>query len=92
MSSPAKVYEYLAMGFPVVASSMQAHEKILKDGVDSLLYPVGDEEELADQLDRLSDDQELWHMLSSNARTKAEANDWFTRYQSVKRVIKSESR
>lgn len=41
VSSPAKIFEYLAMGLPVICSDIEAHRKVLTPGVTGFFYPPG---------------------------------------------------
>lgn len=44
--SPLKLKEYLAAGKPVVAPSVGEIGRVLRDGEDALLYPVGNDDEM----------------------------------------------
>jgi len=54
--SPLKLFEYMAMGIPVVAGRIGQIEEVLSDGVHGLLHAPGDAAELAAALERLVDD------------------------------------
>lgn len=57
--SPLKLYEFLALGLPVVAGSIGQVREILDDGRRGWLYPAGDVEALATRLaDALDDPRE----------------------------------
>src|SRR5699024_11508053 len=51
--SPLKVYEYLAAGLPVVATSVGDLPAVLDDGALGELVPPDDPEAMADALTRL---------------------------------------
>jgi glycosyltransferase involved in cell wall biosynthesis len=65
------VLEGMAAGLPVVAADAGGPAEIIHDGVDGLLYPVGDEAELAERLRRLADDRQLRSRLGRAGRSKA---------------------
>jgi glycosyltransferase involved in cell wall biosynthesis len=66
--SPLKVYEYMAAGLPVVASSTGDISELIHDGVDGFLVPPGDPVALATVLDRLRSDQDLRTRIGATAR------------------------
>jgi glycosyltransferase involved in cell wall biosynthesis len=51
--SPLKVYEYMAAGLPVVASSVGQLKGLIQDGINGLLCTAGDPQALAARLDTL---------------------------------------
>ncbi len=53
------VFEYLALGRPLVASRVGVVPEILSDGRDALLIPAGDPESLAAAISRLAADPSL---------------------------------
>lgn len=67
-ASPMKIFEYLAMGKPVVAAATPAIEEILTDGRDSILFPVGDSVAMVRAIESLVDDKPWRTGLSEGAR------------------------
>jgi glycosyltransferase involved in cell wall biosynthesis len=67
------VLEGMAAGLPVVAADAGGPAEILRDEVDGLLYPLGDEAALAERLRRLARDKELRSCLGRAGRQKAAA-------------------
>jgi glycosyltransferase involved in cell wall biosynthesis len=65
---PNVVIEAMAAGVPVVASDIDGVREMIVHGERGLLFPVGDERQLAAHLRRLMDDPELARRLSANAR------------------------
>lgn len=57
--SPLKVYEYMAVGVPVVTSRIGQLTNLIEDGVTGLLCPPGDAAALAVALERLRTDPDL---------------------------------
>lgn len=69
--SPTKLFEYLAMGRPIVASAIGQVTEIITDGETGLLVPAGDADALAEALARLAADPLLRARLGSAARAEA---------------------
>jgi len=69
--SPTKLYEYMAMQRPIVASRLEQISEALEDGRTALLVKPGDVEELAGALRRLVQDRELGRRLAAAARETA---------------------
>ena len=57
--SPLKLKEYLAAGRAVVAPAVGEVARIFEDGHDLLMYPAGDESEMAEVIGRIIDEPEL---------------------------------
>jgi glycosyltransferase involved in cell wall biosynthesis/O-antigen/teichoic acid export membrane protein len=66
--SPTKLFEYLAMGRPVVASRIGQMAELLVDGQAAILVEPGDPSELARAIVRLSNDEPLRRRLGASAR------------------------
>lgn len=69
--SPTKLFEYMAMGRPIVASDLDQIGDVLSDGFNALLVTPGDSDALAHALLRLIDDPTLATSLATNARNTA---------------------
>jgi len=55
-TSPLKVFEYLAVGVPVVAADLPSMRELLQDGVSARLYAPGDASALAGALQQVCAD------------------------------------
>ena len=64
--SPANIREAFAAGVPVVASRVGALPEMIRDGIDGLLFPTGDETALRDILQSLLDDRSQLSRLQAN--------------------------
>ena len=69
--SPTKLFEYMAMGRAIVASSLDQIAEVLEDGRTALLVPPGDANALAGAMTRLLEDVPLRKALGAAARREA---------------------
>lgn len=72
--SPLKIYEYAAVGLPVVASAVGQVPDIVEGGKTGLLVPPSDPEALASAIDLLAGDSDLAARLGAAGREKVERN------------------
>jgi glycosyltransferase involved in cell wall biosynthesis len=66
--SPTKLFEYMAMGKPIVASDLDQLGEILVDGKTAVLTKPGDHIDLAKKILMLSGKEDLMYQLGENAR------------------------
>lgn len=66
--SPTKLFEYMAMGKGIVASSLDQIGDLLKHEQTALLTTPGDEQALIDAIIRITQDEALRHKLGAAAR------------------------
>jgi len=74
--SPLKLYEYLALGRPVVASAIGQVCDAIEDGATGLLARPGDPVDLARQIRRLRADGALRARIGNNGAAKARTLSW----------------
>jgi glycosyltransferase involved in cell wall biosynthesis len=74
--SPVKVFEYLAMGTPVVASRLTGVKEIIVDGQNGLLVNPGSAQSMADALISLWETPGLLNELRRRARASVARYDW----------------
>jgi glycosyltransferase involved in cell wall biosynthesis len=72
--SPTKLFEYMAMGRPVVASAVGQMRDVIDDDANGILVPANDANALANALARLVRDAGLRHRLGAAARLAAETH------------------
>jgi glycosyltransferase involved in cell wall biosynthesis len=68
--SPTKLFEYMAIGKPIIASDLDQIGEILSHKEDAYLVKAGDIDELAEAMKTLADDQSLRYSLEKKAREK----------------------
>lgn len=66
--SPTKLFEYMAMGKPIIASDLEQIGKIIIDEFNGLKFQPGNSDELASKIIRLYNEKELRLKLGSKAR------------------------
>jgi glycosyltransferase involved in cell wall biosynthesis len=74
-----KLFEYLALGKPIVASDLPSIREVLSDGRTALLVPPGDAAALACAISRLVSDPELGDDLGTAALALAPSFSWDAR-------------
>jgi glycosyltransferase involved in cell wall biosynthesis len=86
--SPTKVYEYIAMGLPVICSDLPAHRTILEDGTTGFFFEPGDVDAMTEQIKRVSDlESDEIQLCREQARAVALKNNWDERVRTVKETI-----
>ncbi len=87
--SPMKLFEYLALGIPVVASAIGQLDALLVEGRNALLVPPGDSAALAAALKRLANDPDLRGRLSAAAADSMQHRTWYDNARKVLEWIPS---
>lgn len=75
-TSPLKLFEYLAMGRPIVASDLPAIREVLRDGENAVLFEPGRASALADAVRSVLRDPALAGSLARRARETAREYSW----------------
>ena len=83
--SPTKLFEYMAMGKPIVASDLEQIGEVLRHGRTAWLVPPGNADALASGLRRLLDDPALREALGAAARREVVAR--YTWREHTRRTI-----
>lgn len=83
--SPIKLFEYLAMARPVVASRIGQIAEVVENGNNGLLFDWRSEEDFFRQLLRLKQNPELGHQLGINGRTTVQQH--FTWQANARRLL-----
>jgi glycosyltransferase involved in cell wall biosynthesis len=78
-TSPLKLFEYLAMGRPVVASDLPAFREVLRHGENALLFEAGNASALASAVRIVIGDRALAESMARRAFETARAYSWDAR-------------
>jgi len=82
--SPIKLYEYMALGLPILASSAGQITETLEDNLTTKLYTPGDKASLVEAMRTLVDNAELRSELSKNIRAEyADRHTWAARMHAL---------
>jgi glycosyltransferase involved in cell wall biosynthesis len=81
--SPTKLFEYMAIGRPIVASRLEQLGDVLEDGVTARLVTPGDELELAEAITQVLDSEDRGQKLALAARRVADGHGWDDRARSI---------
>lgn len=85
-ASPLCLFEYLALGKPIVAPDQPNHHEVLRAGVDALLYRPDDPGHMERAIEMLVTDETLRERLGAGARTAIEAGGYTWR-RNAERVV-----
>ncbi len=85
--SPLKLYEYLAVGKPVIASDVGQIKRIVTDGDNGLLIKPGDAAALARRIEYLANDSNICEELGARARESVLDKTWINNAQRVLSII-----
>lgn len=83
IGSPTKLFEYMALGLPIVASSVGQLKDILLDGETAVLYEAGNGEQFERAVARLAGDSTLRRKLAENIRTEYPSHTWPSRMEGL---------
>ncbi|BFH76248.1 glycosyltransferase family 4 protein [Thermus thermophilus] len=82
--SPLKLYEYMAMGKPVVASAFADAKRLVREGETGYLFEPGNLEDLKRALRKAYGEREVWPLLGQKARVEVVArHSWEARVRSM---------
>ena len=86
-TSPLKLFEYLALARPIVASDLPAIREILTGEKTALLIPAGDPDALASAMSRLAEDPALANRLAAASRALAADYTWVRRAERLEPAL-----
>ncbi len=87
--SPFKVLEYMAMALPVVTIDVPALRRMVRPGLEGLLYPEGDTRSLATALQRLIEAPEEAQAMGLSARNRVvEQFSWGRHCALLERIVR----
>lgn len=89
--SPLKLYEYMAVGKPVIASKIGQIDSLIQDGINGLLVKPGDAIALATSIQKLSNDFELQKTIGDAAVQTVIQYTWGGNVKKVINLVKQDS-
>jgi glycosyltransferase involved in cell wall biosynthesis len=88
--SPLKVFEYMAMGLPVVTPAIPPLDTIVRDGQEGRLYPEGDSAGLVAAIGALAEDPAERAAMGARARARVVAHySWDAHCAQLERVLEA---
>jgi glycosyltransferase involved in cell wall biosynthesis len=85
-TSPLKLFEYMALGKPIVSADVPAIRSVLTSGDSALLVPPGDVDALASAVRQLMEQPALAARLGRQARLLAQRYSWQARATTLLRL------
>jgi len=87
-TSPLKMFEYLAMGKPIIASEFPVFKEVLRNDFNALLVNAESENDFAKKIDILFNDKNKYNSLSKNALISSKKYSWKNRAADILSVLK----
>lgn len=82
-TSPLKVFEYMALGMPMVVSDLPSVREVLEDGVNARLFEAGNPEALAKAMVEVCANRSLAARLSAQASIDAQGYSYDARARAL---------
>ena len=89
ITSPLKLFEYMASGNPIVASDIASFRDILTDGHNALLANSGDPKALAEKIKEALDNPKKAEALARQARKDVERYTWKSRAKNILSLVRA---
>jgi glycosyltransferase involved in cell wall biosynthesis len=88
-TSPLKLFEYMAVGVPIVASDLPALCEILRDDYNAVLVAPGDSNALAAGIEKVLSDPPFAARLAAQAQRDVERYTWDRRAEAILQAIQN---
>lgn len=88
-NSPIKLYEYLAMGKPIIASAIGQQKAVIQDGVNGFLIPEKNPEALANKIIEVYHNSNIEQIKIQARKDAIEKYDWKVNAQKVIDIVNS---
>jgi glycosyltransferase involved in cell wall biosynthesis len=91
LTSPLKIFDYLSKEIPVIGSKLPTIEEVIFDGKNGFLYEIGKETKIAEQIDLLMSNDELYTNFRKNIVSQLPQLTWSERARRITKAINSSS-
>ena len=86
-TSAMKLFEYMSVGKPIIASDIPSNTEVLEDNINCLLFEPDNPESMVEKINTLINDKELNNRISKNSSKLAIKYSWIERSKKmVKRI------
>jgi glycosyltransferase involved in cell wall biosynthesis len=86
-ASPLKLFEYMAIGKPIVASDLSSIREVLRDAENACLVRSADPESLASGIEKVLEDQPLAERIARATFEKASSYTWARRAERLEALL-----
>lgn len=86
-NSPAKLFEWLSSGKPIIAANTQAISEILTDGKDALLVDYKDPKAWSNAINKIIEDKNIANRLVDSAKINSKQHTWKRRGEIITKFI-----
>lgn len=87
-TSPLKLFEYMALGLPIIASNIPVFREILIHGESAWFFESGNPYSLAEAIKFLSENPQIAEKIASKAKEQAKDYTFTKRAEKIKELIK----
>jgi len=82
-ASPLKTFDYMVRGKPILAADVPCHRELLQDGVNAVLYPYAEAEQLAARIISLAEQPRLAAAIAQKAWEQSIDNTYDSRARRI---------
>ncbi|MDP8232164.1 MAG: glycosyltransferase, partial [Candidatus Zophobacter franzmannii] len=87
LTSPLKLFDYYSKQIPVVGTKIGTLSELVRDGSTGYLYSIGSEKEIAEKIDKLYSDDELYASIQDNIDKFCDELTWDVRAKVIAEEI-----
>jgi glycosyltransferase involved in cell wall biosynthesis len=91
-TSPVKLYEYMACGLPIIASSLDSIKEIIQEPRNCLFFKPEDQRDLALKIESLLSNKVLLDKMSQNNKKDVEEYTWEKKAKKIFQFLDEKSK